>query len=185
MAGALMAGVTHADERDLWMFAQWAGDHQTRPFREMLVDARLYGVVPIHQLLRSASDWRLCKASPFAVPPSANWPAVRSTLALIRTLDDQGILRQFEVVSAYRDPSLNRCAGGAVGSAHTRAFAVDILLPAWADPNPLCHFWQQHGLAWSMGLGRYPSGRIHVDTAGYRTWGGDGSAASSFCSKLK
>ena len=46
-----------ADERDLWMFAQWAGDHQTRPSREMLVDARLYGVVPIHQLLRPASDW--------------------------------------------------------------------------------------------------------------------------------
>ncbi|HEN8712906.1 TPA: peptidase M15 [Pseudomonas putida] len=181
--GVMLGGVAQADERDLWMFAQWAGDHQTRPFREMLVDARLYGVVPIHQLLRSASDWRLCKASPFAVPPPGNWPAVRSTLALINTLEKQGILRQFEVVSAYRDSGLNRCAGGAVGSAHTRAFAVDILLPGWADPNPLCRFWQQHGQAWGMGLGRYPTGRIHIDTAGYRTWGGDGSAASSFCSK--
>lgn len=45
-----------ADERDLWMFAQWAGDHPTQSFRDMLVQARLYGVVPIHQLLRSASD---------------------------------------------------------------------------------------------------------------------------------
>ncbi|MUT51250.1 DUF882 domain-containing protein [Pseudomonas sp. TDA1] len=181
--GMWVVSVAHADDRDLWMFAQWAGDHQTRPFREMLVDARLYGVVPIHQLLRSASDWKLCRASPFAVPPASQWPAVRSTLALLNTLDDQGILRQFEVVSAYRDPSLNRCAGGAVGSAHTRAFAVDILLPAWADPNPLCSFWQQHGQAWNMGLGRYPSGRIHIDTAGYRTWGGDGSAGSSFCAR--
>ncbi|NIE74094.1 DUF882 domain-containing protein [Pantoea sp. Ap-967] len=172
-----------ADERDLWMFAQWAGDHQTRPFREMLVQARLYGVVPIHQLLRSASDWKLCHASPFAVPPAANWPAVRSTLSLLAALGEQGILRQFEVVSAYRDPALNRCAGGAAGSAHTRAFAVDVLLPAWADPNPLCRFWQQHGQDWNMGLGRYPSGRIHIDTAGYRTWGGDGSSGSSFCSK--
>ena len=68
-AGLLVAATAHADERDLWLFAQWAGDHQTRPFREMLVDARLYGVVPIHQLLRSASDWKLCRASPFAVPP--------------------------------------------------------------------------------------------------------------------
>ncbi|WP_079229776.1 D-Ala-D-Ala carboxypeptidase family metallohydrolase [Pseudomonas putida] len=182
-AGVLWSTVVLADERDLWMFAQWAGDHQTRPFREMLVDARLYGVVPIHQLLRSASDWKLCHASPFAVPPASNWPAVRSTLSLIKTLDERNMLRQFEVVSAYRDPDLNRCAGGAVGSAHTRAFAVDILLPAWADPNPLCRFWQQYGQAWNMGLGRYPSGRIHIDTAGYRTWGGDGSAASSFCSK--
>jgi len=176
-------GTVQADERDVWMFAQWAGDHENRRFREMLVDARLYGVVPIHQLLRSASDWRLCKASPFAVPPASHWPAVRSTLALIQTLDQQGVLRQFEVVSAYRDPRLNACAGGAPSSAHMRAFAVDLLLPSWADPNPLCRFWQQHGQAWNMGLGRYPSGRIHIDTAGYRTWGGDGGADSSFCSK--
>lgn len=182
-AAVLSSTMAAADERDLWMFAQWAGDHQTRPFREMLVEARLYGVVPIHQLLRSASDWKLCRASPFAVPPTRNWPAVQSTLSLIKTLDEQKILREFEVVSAYRDPGLNRCAGGAVDSAHTRAFAVDILLPAWADPNPLCRFWQQYGQALNMGLGRYPSGRIHIDTAGYRTWGGDGSARSSFCSR--
>ncbi|MGY4524212.1 D-Ala-D-Ala carboxypeptidase family metallohydrolase [Pseudomonas sp. TE21394] len=179
----MLGAAAHADERDLWMFAQWAGDHQTRPFRQMLVDARLYGVVPIHQLLRSASDWRLCRASPFAVPPVSNWPAVRATLSLLKVLDQQGILRQFEVVSAYRDPGLNRCAGGALGSAHTRAFAVDILLPAWADPSPLCRFWQQSGQAWNMGLGRYPSGRIHIDTAGYRTWGDDGRSGSSFCAR--
>ncbi|EKT4521887.1 DUF882 domain-containing protein [Pseudomonas putida] len=179
----LLAGIAHADERDVWMFAQWAGDHPTRAFRQMLVAARLYGVVPIHQLLRSASDWRLCRASPFAVPPATHWPQVRATLMLLKTLDEQGILRQFEVVSAYRDPRLNACAGGAVGSAHTRAFAVDVLLPDWADPNPLCRFWQQHGQAWNMGLGRYPSGRIHLDTAGYRTWGGDGRSGSSFCTR--
>ena len=115
-AGLLVAATAHADERDLWLFAQWAGAHQTGPFREMLVDARLYGVVPIHQLLRSASDWKLCRASPFAVPPASNWPQVRSTLSLIKTLDEQGILRQFEVVSAYRDPRLNVCAGGAANS---------------------------------------------------------------------
>jgi uncharacterized protein YcbK (DUF882 family) len=181
--GLLGASTAQADERDVWMFAQWAGDHENRRFREMLVDARLYGVVPIHQLLRSASDWRQCRASPFAVPPPSHWPAVRSTLALLKTLNEQGALRQFEVVSAYRDPALNVCAGGAPSSAHMRAFAVDLLLPAWADPNPLCSFWQQHGQAWNMGLGRYPSGRIHIDTAGYRTWGGDGSSGSSFCAR--
>jgi len=180
-----MGAIAHADERDLLMFAQWAGDHETRAFRQMLVDARLYGVVPIHQLLRSASDWRLCRASPFAVPPATQWPQVRSTLMLLKTLGEQGILHQFEVVSAYRDPRLNACAGGAAGSAHTRAFAVDVLLPGWADSNPLCRFWQQYGQAWNMGLGRYPTGRIHLDTAGYRTWGGDGRSGSSFCIKPK
>lgn len=178
LLGAVQA---QADERDLYMFAQWAGDHETRAFREMLVDARLYGVVPIHQLLRSASDWRLCSAQPFAVPPASQWPAVRSTLQLLKTLGDKGILKRYEVVSAYRDQQLNRCAGGAVNSAHMRAFAVDVLLPPWADVNPLCQFWQTQGKAWEMGLGRYPSGRIHIDTAGFRTWGGDFSAGSSFC----
>jgi len=177
----LCSAQSHADERDLYMFAQWAGDHETRAFRQMLVDARLYGVVPIYQLLRSASDWRLCSAQPFAVAPAAQWPAVRSTLQLLKTLGDQGLLQRYEVVSSYRDPRLNRCAGGAVDSAHTRAFAVDVLLPSWADPNPLCQFWQTQGKAWNMGLGRYPSGRIHIDTAGFRTWGGDFSAGSSFC----
>ncbi|PJY97118.1 YcbK family protein [Pseudomonas donghuensis] len=182
-AGLLLTvlGTAQAEERDLHRFAQWAGDHQTRPFRQMLVDARLYGVVPIHQLLRSASDWRLCKAEPFAVAPAVQWPAVRSTLQLLKTLSDQGVLKRYEVVSAYRNPVLNRCAGGAVASAHTRAFAVDLLLPGWADPAPLCRFWQAHGKGWNMGLGRYPSGRIHIDTAGYRTWGSDFSSGSSFC----
>jgi len=184
LAMTLCAAVpAQADERDLWMFAQWAGEHETRALRSMLVEARLYGVVPIHQLLRSASDWRQCRAEPFAVPPASHWPALRSTLALLQALDRQGALGSFEVVSAYRDPGLNRCAGGAANSAHMRAFAVDLLLPPWADPNPLCRFWQQHGQAWNMGLGRYPSGRIHIDTAGYRTWGGDGGAGSSFCAR--
>lgn len=184
-AGVLLALFSsvqaQGDERNLYMFAHWAGDHETRGFREMLVDARLYGVVPISQLLRSASDWRLCSAQPFAVAPAAQWPAVRSTLQLLKTLTEKGILPRYEVVSAYRDPRLNRCAGGAVGSAHTQSFAVDLLLPSWADPNPLCTFWQTQGKAWNMGLGRYPSGRIHIDTAGFRTWGGDFTAGSSFC----
>lgn len=180
----LISTAVQADERDPWLFAQWTADHQTRPFREMLVDARLYGVVPLYQLLRSASDWRQCRAEPFAVPPVAQWPDVRSTLRLLDLLSDEGILERYEVVSAYRAPALNRCAGGAVGSAHTRAFAVDLLLAKGSDPQPLCRFWQRYGKVWNMGLGRYPSGRIHIDTAGYRTWGGDLSPDSSFCVRL-
>jgi uncharacterized protein YcbK (DUF882 family) len=173
LAGALSA---QADERDLRRFAAWAGDHETGAFRQMLVQARLYGVVPIHQLLRSASDWRKCRAEPFAVPPASQWPAVRSTVALLKVLGEQGVLREYEVVSAYRDGPLNRCAGGVPGSAHLRAFAVDLLLAPGADATRLCQFWLRHGQAWNMGLGRYPSGRIHIDTAGYRTWGG-----ATFC----
>jgi len=171
LVALLFAGLVQADARDLRLFAQWSGDHPTGPFRQMLVDARLYGVVPIHQLLRSASDWRQCHAEPFAVPPLANWTAVRATLRLLALLRDEDILGPFEVVSAYRDPVLNRCAGGAPGSAHMRAFAVDLLLQRHTDGQALCGFWQRYGQTWNMGLGRYPSGRIHLDTAGYRTWG--------------
>lgn len=180
----LLGGAAQADERDTWLFAQWSGAHDTRAFREMLVDARLYGVVPLHQLLRSASDWRQCGAEPFALPPAAQWPAVRGTLRLLQLLGDERVLGPYEVVSAYRGPALNRCAGGARDSAHMRAFAVDLLLPEGADPQPLCRFWQRYGQAWNMGLGRYPSGRIHIDTAGYRTWGADFGSDSSFCVRL-
>ncbi|WP_312936676.1 D-Ala-D-Ala carboxypeptidase family metallohydrolase [Pseudomonas sp.] len=158
------------DDRDLLSFARWAGDHPTRAFRDMLVEARLYGVVPIDQLLRSASDWRLCHADPFAIPPSAQWPAVRTTLELLQHVRQAGILSSFEVVSAYRGPALNACAGGAKQSAHLRAFAVDLLLPPDTDLTLLYTFWRDHGADWNMGLGRYPSGRIHIDTAGYRSW---------------
>lgn len=171
LVALLLGGAARADERDLWMFAQWTGEHDTRALREMLVDARLYGVVPLYQLLRSASDWRQCRAEPFAVAPVSHWADVRSTLRLLDLLRDERILGPFEVVSAYRAPALNRCAGGAPGSAHMRAFAVDLLLEKSADTQSLCSFWQRYGQAWNMGLGRYPSGRIHIDTAGYRTWG--------------
>lgn len=180
----LIGSAAQADERDTWLFAQWTAHNQTRPFRQMLVDARLYGVVPIHQLLRSASDWRLCHAEPFAVPPLAQWPDVRSTLRLLDLLRSEQVLGPFEVVSAYRNPTLNRCAGGAANSAHTRAFAVDLLLASAADAQKLCGFWQRYGEVWNMGLGRYPSGRIHLDTAGYRTWGADFGPGSSFCPRL-
>ncbi|SNT07557.1 Uncharacterized conserved protein YcbK, DUF882 family [Pseudomonas japonica] len=172
LAALLASAVVQADERDPWAFAQWTGTHDTRAFREMLVEARLYGVVPLHQLLRSASDWRQCRAEPFAVAPVAQWASVRGTLRLLDLLADERVLGPYEVVSAYRDPALNRCAGGAPGSAHMRAFAVDLLLTRGADAQALCRFWQSYGKAWNMGFGRYPSGRIHIDTAGYRTWGG-------------
>jgi hypothetical protein len=34
-----------------------------------------------------------------------------------------------------------------------------------------------------MGLGRYPSGRVHIDRNGYRTWGASHGRGSSFCLK--
>jgi len=180
---ALLAGVAHADDpRDEALFVAWFRHHDTAAFERFLVQRKVDTVVPLYQLLRTASDWQQCQAQPFAVPPASHWPAVESTLQLLATLKREGVLGRFEVVSAYRGKRLNACAGGAAHSAHVQAFAVDLAFPEGsADPQRLCDFWKQHGGEWQLGLSRYPSGRVHLDTTGYRTWGGDYSARTSYC----
>lgn len=140
-------------------------------------------VLPLHQLLRSASSWHACGAEPFALPPREQWTAVVSVLQLLRALQASGAVGQaLEVHSGYRNPALNVCAQGAAGSAHLRSFAIDFTPLDGSDPTErLCAFWRAQGRPWNMGLSRYPSGRIHIDTAGYRTWGADHSGRSSVC----
>lgn len=173
-----------ADPRTADAFADWKQREgvQIGAFEQFLAGKDLDRVVPLHQLLRSASDWKKCKAQPFAVPPESHWPEVESVLVLIRHLKQSNVLTEFEVHSAYRDPALNRCAGGATNSAHTSAFAVDLTtLDAGRSAAALCKFWKQEGGKWEMGLSRYASGRIHVDASGYRTWGNTGRYKSSYC----
>lgn len=158
----------------LWRQGQAPG---VAAFEAHLAAAGLADVVPLHELLRSASDWQPCAAAPYSVPPAAQWPAVLSTLRLLKALRQRGVLGRFEVLSAYRDEALNRCAGGAPRSAHLTAFAVDLVPEdAAAAGERLCRFWREEGAAWQMGLGRYASGRLHIDTWRYRRWG---SVASS------
>jgi hypothetical protein len=187
LCGAL-AGVALAagaqETRDAAGFAQWRQAHAApvQAFEQFLAAQRLEGLVPLDQLLRSASDWQVCQAEPYAVPPEAQWPAVQQVLELVRELVNRGVLGPFDVHSGYRDAVLNECAGGAKGSAHLRAFAIDLTPRAGPDPAPgLCAFWRREGAAWRMGLSRYPSGRIHIDTAGHRTWGADHTGQSAFC----
>ena len=60
--------------------------------------------------------------------------------------------------------------------------AIDFDLPASADAVPrLCAFWRTHGPALKLGLGFYSPTTIHVDTAGFRTWGSDHHRATSLC----
>lgn len=170
------------DERDAVLFTAWRSRHaaEVEAFEEFLVREHVAEVVPTYQLLRSASMWKECRAEPFELPPAQAWPAVRDLLVLLRELKKTQVLPSFEVVSAYRDPRLNRCAGGAPRSSHVR-FAVDIAPVAPEDGDRLCRFWREQGQAWSMGVSRYPSGRIHIDRTGYRTWGATHKRASSYC----
>jgi hypothetical protein len=169
-------------ERDAVLFTLWRDDHaaQVDAFEQFLVQSQVAGVVPTYQLLRSASMWKECHADPFEVPPATLWPRVRDVLRLVRELQQRGVLPAVEVVSAYRDPRLNRCAGGAPRSAHLK-FAIDIAPLTPADGQRLCRFWRDEGQGWDMGVSRYPSGRVHIDRNGYRTWGASHKRASSYC----
>jgi hypothetical protein len=170
------------DERDIVLFTAWRSKHsaEVEAFEEYLVREGLAQVVPTYQLLRSASMWKECHADPFELPPPQEWARVRDLLVLLGELQKRQILPSFEVVSAYRDPRLNRCAGGAPRSSHQQ-FAVDIAPLAPEDGERLCRFWREQGQAWDMGVSRYPSGRIHIDRTGYRTWGASHKRASSYC----
>jgi len=163
------------------LFSSWRATHpEVEAFEEFMVHEQVAAVVPTYQLLRSASMWKECHAQPFEVPPATEWPRVRDLLVLLRELRQRGVLDEFEVVSAYRDPKLNRCAGGAPGSSHQR-FAVDIAPLPQAEGARLCRFWRDEGRSWDMGVSRYPSGRVHIDRTGYRTWGASHKRASSYC----
>ncbi|HZN48333.1 MAG TPA: D-Ala-D-Ala carboxypeptidase family metallohydrolase [Ramlibacter sp.] len=169
-------------ERDSVLFTLWRSQHavEVKSFEEFLVREQVAQVVPTYQLLRSASMWKECHADPFQLPPAQEWARVRDLLVLIQDLRQRQVLPSFEVVSAYRDPRLNRCAGGAPRSAHVH-FAVDLAPLAPGDADRLCRFWREQGRSWDMGVSRYPSGRIHIDRAGYRTWGASHRRGSSYC----
>lgn len=191
LAAALVTGVgptlaqavAKDDERGAQMFWRWLRDHRSEvtEYENFLARHKVNDVAPTYQLLRTASMWRECKAEPFQVPPAEYWPQSVEVLRLLQELRRVGALGSFAVVSAYRDPKLNRCAGGSGGSSHMR-FAVDILPLTPGSDEKLCAFWRESGKAWDMGLSRYPTGRIHVDRTGWRSWGVDYSRGSSFCS---
>jgi hypothetical protein len=169
-------------ERSAVLFKIWRDKHaaEVEAFEEFLVHEQVAQVVPTYQLLRSASMWKECHAEPFQLPPQQEWPKVRDLLVLLHELRERQVLPGFEVVSAYRDPRLNRCAGGAPGSAHVH-FAVDIAPLQPEVGARLCQFWRERGQGWDMGVSRYPTGRIHIDRHGYRTWGASHRRDSSYC----
>lgn len=182
LAGAVIA---QPDPRDATLFEAWRASRtaEVAAYESFLRAEGLHELAPLYQLLRSASSWQDCAAEPFAIPPEERWPAVRGVLSLLRTLRERGVLRApLEVHSTHRDEALNACAGGAPRSAHRLAYAVDLTLPGQSDAaEALCTFWREHGRDWRMGLGRYPSGRLHIDTLGWRSWGADGSSRSALC----
>lgn len=184
VAGACGAQ-TRDDDRTEALYLQWLPGHaaQVQAFEHFLATQNVANIVPSFQLLRTASMWRECQASPFEVPPQEQWNQARDVLQLLQEMRRQNVLGPFGVMSAYRDEKLNRCAHGARHSSHM-LFAVDIVPLSPGDDQKLCAFWAAQGRRWNMGLSRYPSGRIHVDRTGWRSWGEDYTSRTSFCNQF-
>ena len=131
------------------------------------------GILPTWQVIRTASDWRKCNDAAFEVPPTSEWPHIVQTLRFIR-YEVIPAVGPVEAVSAYRNPRLNECAGGAKNSAHKGFFAID-MVPLEETTREqliatLCAIHDRRGQAYGAGLGFYPFLRFHVDSKGFRRW---------------
>jgi hypothetical protein len=150
-------------------------------FNDYLAQYGVSGIVPTWQLLRTATSWQRCGGAPFEVPPLTEWPNIVQTL---RYIHDYVIptVGPVEPVSAYRNPHLNSCAGGAPESAHKHYSAVD-LVPLQQTTREqlmrrLCAVHARRGTDYAVGLGFYAFIRFHVDTTKFRRWGADPNVAS-------
>lgn len=165
-------------------FNEWRSHHaqEVALLEQHLIEQDITHVLPLQQLLRSASDWSNCSEEAYAVPPPQQWDSLVMVLRLVGALRVAGIMGEIEVHSGYRNSRLNSCAGGAARSAHMRSFALDFTPVNDADlTQKLCAFWRAEGKNWNMGLSRYSTGRIHIDTAGFRSWGVDRDGKSTAC----
>lgn len=150
-------------------------------------------VPPMHELLTTARSWQNCGHEPYEVPPKELWNNMLPTLQLYSILKWRGILpSSTQIRSVYRNPNLNRCAGGASSSKHMVNGAIDIWVPEYGDnswelyqmKDKLCTFWKNEGERYNFGLGLYATGAIHLDTQGYRKWGLQFSLENSPCREV-
>jgi hypothetical protein len=165
-------------------YERWLAEGQRGAVERYRAYLRAQGVaeiVPMQQLLRSGRRWRWCGAAEFALPPQSAWADTARTLRLIGELRSAGLIGAAEIASGYREPALNRCEGGSTRSRHLRGGAYDFDLTADADIAALCGFWRRRGPNSGFGLGFYDRRRLHIDTAGFRTWGSDYRRPTSLC----
>ena len=151
-------------------------------YRRRLEGQQLEDTLPMDALLRTSRRWRICPHDEFATPPPALQPNIEATLRVVAQLRDAGLVDPALARSGWRDARVNRCAGGASGSRHLQNNALDFDLPADTDNvSALCTWWRTHGPKARMGLGFYTPTAIHIDTAGFRTWGTDRTRRTSLC----
>lgn len=152
-----------------------------KSFNAYLTEWGVSGILPTWQILRTATSWQRCGGAPFEVPPATEWPHIVQTLRYIKDYVVPTV-GPVEAVSAYRNPSLNVCAGGASESAHKHYSAIDMVPLRQTTREELmrklCAVHARRGTDYSVGLGFYAFLRFHVDTTKYRRWGADPNVAS-------
>ena len=164
-----------------WYLALPARAMQVKAFNDYLATYEVSGIVPTWQLFRTATSWQRCGAQPFEIPPTSEWPHIVQTLRYVRDYVIPAV-GPVEPVSAYRNPYLNVCAGGAPESAHKHYSAIDLvpLRPTTREGlmRTLCSAHAYRGPDYGVGLGFYAFLRFHVDTTKYRRWNMDPAVAS-------
>ncbi len=173
-------------------YRAWVQSNPWRPvyvkaFNTYLVTHGVGGVVPTWQLLRTASQWQRCAAQPFEVPPTAAWPNIVAALRYVGAYVERRV-GEVEVVSVYRNPALNDCAGGARASTHKEMGAVDMvpLRPVTREAlmTELCTLHRASGERFWIGLGLYKGLRFHVDARKFREWGMAGARGGFGCAAV-
>jgi hypothetical protein len=164
-----------------WYLADPSRAAQVKAFNDYLVASQVAGVLPTWQLLRTATAWKDCGQQPFEVPPSSEWPHMVQTLRYVRDYVIPAV-GPVEPVSAYRNPALNVCAGGAPESAHKLDSAIDMVplksMTREVMMRSLCGNHSAHGAAYNAGLGFYAFMRFHVDSTKFRRWNMDPAVAA-------
>jgi len=167
-----------------WVSADPSRRIYVKAFNSYLVTYGVGGVVPTWQLLRTASHWQRCGAQPFEVPPTAAWPNIVAALRYVGAFVEPRV-GEVEVVSVYRNPQLNACAGGAEASTHKTMGAID-MVPLAALPREelitrLCSLHLASGERFWIGLGLYKGVRFHIDARKFREWGMEGARGTFGC----
>ena len=102
-------------------------------------------------------------------------PGVRG---LIEALGEKGGV-DFDITSAFRDPSRNARVGGAKGSQHIHGNALDVSTNGWTD-DQRSNFLKTAVENGAKGVGIYPNRSFHFDTRDTPAiWGVGGSYRSS------
>ncbi len=169
---------------DAERYASWSKKHgdEILAYQSFLDHKAVGDIIPLSQLLKSARDWKKCRAEAFTMPLKELWPNIVPTLIAVKKFKSEAVLINPVAASVYRDPILNACAGGSPKSKHMQLNAIDFDIDASPESlETLCHAWRTQGAELKLGLGFYTPTRIHLDTLGYRSWGTDFTHKTSLC----